>query len=86
MKTAKKPTSEEKLASAISSLTASIDRLAEAFTNQGKTSGKVYPTMEPLVTPTLAEAIKYLGDMIRPLETHTLAGAIKDLAESLRKQ
>jgi len=83
---AKRPTSEEKLASAINSLSASIDRLAEAFAGQGKTSGKVYPTMEPLATQTLAEAIKYLGDMIRPLETHTLAGAIKDLAENLRKQ
>jgi len=83
---ARKPTSEEKLSSTISSLTASIDRLAEAFTNQGQTSGKVYPTIEPLAIQTLAEAIKYLGDMIRPLETHTLAGAVKDLAESLKKQ
>lgn len=42
--------------------------------------------MEPLETKTLAEAVKYLGDMIRPLETHTLAGAIRDLSERLRKQ
>jgi len=84
--TPNKPASEEKLASAISSLTASMDRLAEAFASQGTTSGRVYPTMEPLAAQTLAEAIKYLGDMIRPLETHTLAGAVKDLAETLRKQ
>lgn len=83
---AKKATSEETLASAISSLTESIDRLSEAFANQGKTSGKVYPTMEPLAAETLAEAIKYLGDMIRPLETHTVAGAIKELAEAIKRQ
>ena len=65
-------------------LAASIDRLAEAFANQGRTSGKVYPTMEPLSTQTLAETVKYLGDMICPLETHSLAGAIKDLSEQLR--
>ncbi len=81
-----KPTSEEKLASAIISLTASIDRLTEAFVNQGKTSGKTYQTMEPLVAQTLAEAVKYLGDMIRPLETYTLAGTIKDLAKAINKQ
>ncbi len=77
------PTTEETLAEAIAGLAAAVNRLAESVEGQGKTSGKVYPTMEPLAGQTLAESVKYLGDMVRPLETHTLAGAIRDLAQKM---
>jgi len=50
------------------------------------TSGKVYSTMEPLKGQTLAESIRYLGDMMRPLETHTLAGALRELGDGLTRQ
>ena len=66
-----KATSEETLTTALGSLAAAIDRLAKAIEGQGMTSGKVYSTMEPLKGQTLAESIRYLGDMMRPLETHT---------------
>ena len=81
-----KPTTEETLDEALSSLAAAVNRLAESIETQGKTSGKAYPTMEGLKGETLAESLKYLGDMIRPLETHTLAGAIRDLAQKTEKK
>jgi hypothetical protein len=74
------------MAAALSSLAASIDRLAKAIDGQGRTSGKLYSTMEPLKEQTLAESIKYLGDMLRPLETHSLAGSLRELADKLAKQ